>query len=69
MPAVMNAADEVAVEAFLDGGISFTDIFRTVTDTFARMHTASAARSLDDIIGADREARAKAKEIINRIKT
>lgn len=64
MPAVMNAADEVAVAAFLDGRISFVDIFRIVTDTFKSMDYASGTHSLEGIIAADREARARAEKMI-----
>ena len=64
MPAVMNAADEVAVAAFLDGRISFTDIFRVVTATFDSMRDARCAVSLDDIIASDRAARKIAAELI-----
>ena len=64
MPAVMNAADEIAVGAFLDGRISFTDIFRTVTSTVGAMHSAKDVRSLDEIIACDREARRRAIELI-----
>ena len=64
MPAVMNAADEVAVGAFLDGKISFTDIYRTVTDTFMRLTDRASVYTLDGIISSDREARRIAKEMI-----
>ena len=57
MPAVMNAADEVAVEAFLSGKVSFVDIFRIVMDTFEKMRDAKTCTSLDDIIASDRAAR------------
>ena len=64
MPAVMNAADEIAVDAFLKGEISFCDIFRTVTSTFDCMRYAYTLTSLDDIIASDREARKIAKGLI-----
>ena len=64
MPAVMNAADEIAVGAFLDGRIGFGDIFRVVTDTFDRMRAAKSITSLDGIIASDREARKIASEYI-----
>ena len=64
MPAVMNAADEVAVDAFLKEKISFTNIFRVVTETFDKMHTASSLVTLEDIISADRAARRIASELI-----
>ena len=64
MPAVLNAADEVAVEAFLGGRIRFIDIFRVVIETFERMRDAKKYHSLDDIIASDREARRIAKDLI-----
>ena len=64
MPAVMNAADEIAVDAFLKGEISFCDIFRTVMSTFDCMRYARRLTSLDDIIASDREARKIAKGLI-----
>ena len=64
VPAVMNAADEIAVGAFLQEKISFFDIFRVVTDTVMSMTDTSSACALDDIIAADREARIKARELI-----
>ena len=60
MPAVMNAADEVAVDAFLKGRISFFDIFRVVTDTVKGMSDMASVHSLGGIIAADREARVRA---------
>ena len=68
MPAIMNAADEVAVAAFLDGEIGFTDIYDTVINTFEQLTSHSHTTSLDGIIAADREARAIAKEKINKIR-
>lgn len=64
MPAVLNAADEVAVEAFLGGRIRLIDIFRVVIETFERMRDAKKYHSLDDIIASDREARKIAKDLI-----
>ena len=66
MPAVMNAADEVAVEAFLRGEISFLDISRTVSQVYERMTDARCAVALEDIISADRGARAIAREMISK---
>ena len=67
MCAVMNAADEIAVEAFLAEKIGFTDISDTVLYTFDKMLSASSAVTLDAIIAADREAREIAKERIAAI--
>lgn len=68
MPAVMNASDEVAVAAFLDGKIGFTDIYDTVINTFERMTHHRSTTDLDGIIAADREARVLAKEEIRKIR-
>ena len=63
LPAVLNAANEVAVDKFLKGQIKFTKITETVTDVvYNKMNNASKLHSLDDIIRADKEARAYASE-------
>ena len=62
LPAVLNAANEVAVEAFLKKKIGFTDIFDVVTETVDRLSAASLAKSLDDIFAYDAEARRFAGE-------
>ena len=64
MPAVMNAADEIAVGAFLREEISFVDIFRVVMDTFNSLCDRSSVTSLDGIIASDRDARRIAGEMI-----
>ena len=52
--AVMNAANEVAVAAFLAGKIAFGGICRTVELTIRR-HRLQPVQSLDDLLEADRE--------------
>ena len=64
MPAVMNAADEVAVAAFLDGRIGFCDIFRVVIGTFDALRDRATTVDLDGIIASDRDARRIAAELI-----
>ena len=64
VPAVMNAADEVAVAAFLDGEIGFTDIARAVTETVERLADARSTTDLAGILEADATARITAREII-----
>lgn len=66
MPAVMNAADEIAVEAFLDGRLSFIGIYDTVHEVCDRLSSAARERTLDGIRASDKEARRIAKEIIAR---
>ena len=58
-PAVLSAADEVAVELFLDGRIGFADIPRLVAEALEQ-HRSIADPSLDDIIAADEWARGRA---------
>lgn len=55
-PAALNAADEVAVAAFLDGKIPFTGIARTIAATLEAIRPPEP-KSLDDIMDVDREAR------------
>jgi 1-deoxy-D-xylulose-5-phosphate reductoisomerase len=55
-PCAYNAANEVAVEAFLDGRIAFLDVGEVVEETLARID-GSPARDLADLIAADEEAR------------
>jgi 1-deoxy-D-xylulose-5-phosphate reductoisomerase len=62
-PAVLNAANEVAVAAFLAGQIAFTDISSLVAQTLDR-DLPAAPRSLDDVLAVDAEARAKAAEML-----
>ena len=59
LPAVLNAANEIAVAAFLDSRIPFPRIWETVATVMQR-HPVIADPSLDDILEADREARAAA---------
>jgi 1-deoxy-D-xylulose-5-phosphate reductoisomerase len=59
LPAVMNAANEVAVSAFLDGKVRFPEIWGIVEQVMNR-HTPVAHANLDAILGADQWARAQA---------
>lgn len=67
MPCVVNAADEIAVAAFLDGRIGFTDIYDVVIGTFDKMDKAKSYNTLADIISADEEARAIARAHVKNI--
>jgi 1-deoxy-D-xylulose-5-phosphate reductoisomerase len=59
-PAGLNAANEVAVAAFLRGELSFPGIAALIEESLARIPLRSAA-SLDDIVETDRDARAWAQ--------
>jgi 1-deoxy-D-xylulose-5-phosphate reductoisomerase len=55
-PCAFNAANEVAVQAFLDGRIRFLDIDGAVADVLARVDGAPA-RDVEELVEADRKAR------------
>jgi len=66
MPAALNAANEVAVEAFLAGRIPFLAIGAVVEETLGR-HRSSPAVHVEVILSADRWAREEARRIIERL--
>ena len=61
-PAVMNAANEAAVQSFLDGRIGFPRIAAIVEETLARL-PAQPVRRLEDVESADLEARRLADDM------
>jgi 1-deoxy-D-xylulose-5-phosphate reductoisomerase len=60
-PAVLNAANEVAVEAFLNRKISFLDIPRLIADVL-NAHSGEAVNTLEDVLMADKQARVAAQK-------
>ena len=62
-PIALNAADEVAVEAFLGREIGFTAIADTIEAVLARTPSA-APGSIAEVLEADREARERAREVV-----
>jgi 1-deoxy-D-xylulose-5-phosphate reductoisomerase len=62
-PAVLNAANEVAVHAFLDGGLDFPGIPRTV-EAVLSSHTVVSADDVEAILEADAWAREEATRLI-----
>jgi 1-deoxy-D-xylulose-5-phosphate reductoisomerase len=60
LPAVMNAANEVAVASFLDRQVRFPDIWQIVEEVMNR-HTSIAHPDLDAILQADQWARKEAR--------
>jgi 1-deoxy-D-xylulose-5-phosphate reductoisomerase len=66
-PAVYNAANEVAVAAFLDGTIRFVEIPLVIERTL-NGHGHGAIRSLADVQAADHAARESARTIIEELK-
>jgi 1-deoxy-D-xylulose-5-phosphate reductoisomerase len=69
-PTVLNAANEIAVQAFLDRRIGFLDISRVVGATLDLDVVAASngrAVDLDTVLGADARARVLAEEICQRV--
>jgi len=67
-PAVLNAANEIAVAGFLGGQIGFLDIAAIVADTLDSLHAAPVA-SLDEVVAIDGQARAEAtRRMANRMR-
>ncbi len=64
-PAVLNAANEVAVAAFLDKQISFLSIPRVIEAVLDALPV-STVGCLDDVLGADAEARRAAQQQIQK---
>jgi 1-deoxy-D-xylulose-5-phosphate reductoisomerase len=64
MPGVLNAANEVAVAAFLAGEIGFTRIAQLVESALDGASATAAPASLDDVLGVDAEARAKTRVLL-----
>src|SRR6266699_5715111 len=67
LPAVMNAANEVAVAAFLDRQVSFPSIWQIVEEAMNR-HASVAHPDLDAILQADQWARAEATGCVKSLK-
>ena len=65
LPAVVNAANEVAVAAFLNKKLSFYGITETVVEVFDNLSKAANEKSLDGILEYDREARIQSEKLIN----
>ena len=62
-PTLLNAANEVAVHAFLNGQISFLDIVRVVENVLVQAPRGTM-RALDDVLAVDAEARKRAQAFI-----
>lgn len=65
-PTILNAANEIAVHAFLERQVSFLDIVRTVEMTLDKA-PAAQINSLDDVVAIDREARDTARAVIAQL--
>ena len=66
MPTVLNAANEIAVEAFLNEQIRFTDIPVVIEQSMGKF-SATQADTLEHILEADEQARAQAHQVIETL--
>jgi len=64
-PVTLNASNEVAVDAFLNGKIGFKQIPALVNDVMERI-SVTAVKDLDDVLGLDRQARHAAQQWVTR---
>ena len=64
VPCALNAADEVAVEAFLARRLRFSDIPRVIEQVLRQSPQARSLDSIEDVLEADREARRRAWEVV-----
>jgi len=62
-PTILNAANEVAVQAFLSRRIGFLDIARVIEDTLATNDGSNGSGGLDEILAVDQRARSVAGDL------
>jgi 1-deoxy-D-xylulose-5-phosphate reductoisomerase len=67
MPCVLNAADEVAVEAFLRNRLRFSAIPRLIEEVMRQMSSYHAINTMEDVLEGDGEARRRAAQVISAI--
>lgn len=65
LPCVFNAANEIAVAAFLEGRIKFLQIYDVIQEVMTRRKVLPA--TLDNLLAEDREARVVATELVESI--
>lgn len=66
VPAMMNAANEVLVDAFLKGNLKFTDIPKHVETIMAGAPTVTGHLTLEQVLEADKEARRMTEDFLIR---
>jgi 1-deoxy-D-xylulose-5-phosphate reductoisomerase len=69
LPAIFNAANEVAVDAFLKGSITFTSIMECVEQSVQKLggDNPSAIRDLSDVSALEQDAHSVAREVLQRM--
>lgn len=68
-PAIFNAANEEAVQAFLKGAIGFTDIVKTVASVVEKLEgrLSGALRDISDVSAIEDDARSTARELLKKV--
>jgi len=67
LPCALNAADEIAVEAFLNKRLKFSAIPRVIELVMGQMSRFGAVESLEDVLTGDQEARRRAAQVVSDI--
>jgi len=67
-PAILNAANEIAVQGFLDGEIDFLEIAQVVSDVMDRADFSHMA-SIDDVFEQDRQGRNLANQALKKLRS
>jgi len=68
-PAALNAANEVAVEAFLAGSIRFPEIISVTRQVLEKMPAAGGLKTVEEVLAVDAAARTEATDIIRALST
>ncbi|WII93894.1 1-deoxy-D-xylulose-5-phosphate reductoisomerase [Kingella negevensis] len=66
-PCVLNAANEVAVAAFLRGQIRFTDIAKVVGECLEK-HVSGSLKSIEELLGLDEQTRSLAEDVVRNMR-
>lgn len=66
LPCALNAADEIAVEAFRASRLRFTGIPRVI-EAVMRQTSVTQLNALEDVVECDRESRERAREIVKAV--
>lgn len=69
LPAIFNASNEVAVQAFVDGQIKFTEIVKTVSQVVETLRTSHTGkiRDLADVSTIENDARRTAHDLLKKV--
>mgnify|MGYP000976827375 CR=1 FL=1 len=65
-PTILNAANEVAVQSFLEGALAYLSIPRVIEAVMGRC-TLRRLESLDDVLAADMDARVVAQQVVSEL--